>query len=158
MADKRIQFTVMLAALLVVGAAAGCGSDEDSSSSTVTVPIASSAESLSATPQIQDLSASLTWPDGTDAFTFNACASQGEHTILGRGDSTDGSLNLVLDANLLNAGDTGTLTVSQKSDMAVVYDADVTDLTVRADGTFSGSGQDAGQQAFTITGTCDVSW
>jgi hypothetical protein len=64
----------------------------------------------------------------------------------------------VLDGNLLQPGDTGKLTVSQKSDRSVVYDARLTALTVAADGSFNGAGEDAGKAGFTITGTCDVSW
>ena len=101
--------------------------------------------------------ASLTWPEGTVDFPLNVCASQGPNTIQGGG-STD-EWDLMFDANLLEAGDEGTLVVSDnKQGMAVVYDATITSLTVNADGTFTGAGQDASNAPFTISGTCTVSW
>jgi len=100
----------------------------------------------------------LTWPQGTDAFNLTVCTSIGEHTIQGSGDSGSGKWSLFFDANLLESGDTGTLKVSQKSDMRVVYEADLTALTVKADGSFTGSGEDASKAPVTMTGTCDVTW
>jgi hypothetical protein len=76
----------------------------------------------------------------------------------GGGNSANGKWNLVLDGNLLEQGDTGKLTVSQKSDMSVVYDARLTTLKAAADGSFTGAGEDAAKARFTITGTCDVTW
>lgn len=102
-----------------------------------------------------DPTASLTWPKGTDEFPLNVCASVGKNTIQGGG-STD-TWNLQFDANLLNAGDEGTLIVSRKPDMTVEYDAKITSLTVSPDGTFTGSGHDASQAPFTISGVCTVS-
>lgn len=155
----------MLAAALVGAAAlSGCGGSSDDGESapaataTAEQPAASEAATAAAGGDAQAWSASLTWPAGSNEFSLNICTSIGEHTIQAGGDTTDGAYNLVLDANLLESGDTGTLTVSQKSDMTVVYDADVTELTVQSDGSFSGSGQDAGQAPFTITGTCLVTW
>lgn len=155
----------MLAAALVGAAAlSGCGGSSDDGESapaataTAEQPAASEAATAAAGGDAQAWSASLTWPTGSNEFSLNICTSIGEHTIQAGGDTTDGAYNLVLDANLLESGDTGTLTVSQKSDMTVVYDADVTELTVQSDGSFNGSGQDAGQEPFTITGTCMVTW
>lgn len=152
-------------ALLLVMALAGCTSDGGAAGSaptptdTATSPTEAAGTGSTAPSQAvapSALSASLTWPKGVDDFALNICSSIGEHTIQGGGNA-DG-WNLVLDANLLNPGDTGTLTVSQKSDMTVVYDARVTSLTVSQDGSFTGSGQDASQAPFTITGTCDAQW
>ncbi|HQR25483.1 MAG TPA: hypothetical protein PLP61_00450 [Nocardioides sp.] len=156
---------LLVAAALGVPSLAACGGSADGSSSESSTPAAADTPATGeATPTESaaagdgETTASLTWPQGVGEFPLNVCASVGEHTIQGGGTSEDGTWNLVLDANLLAAGDTGTLTVSQTSDMSVVYDADVTDLTVQSDGSFTGSGMDAAEAPFTITGTCDVTW
>lgn len=155
---------LMTAALCVPSLAACGGSTDEASSDSATPAAADASAAADATPTESEaagagtMTASLTWPQGTGEFPLNVCSSVGEHTIQGGGTSEDGEWNLVLDANLLAAGDTGTLTVSQTSDMSVVYDADVTDLTVQSDGSFSGSGTDAAEAPFTITGTCLVTW
>lgn len=161
---------VGLSAVLVALALAGCGAGSGGSATepVATAPAVTPATDPTATdvpgaaapsdPAVQGWTATLTWPRGTDPFALNVCTSIGEHTILGGGNS--GDLNLSFDANLLNSGDTGRLSVSQRtgSDMPVVYDATITSLTVKADGTFSGSGQDAGGAAFSVSGTCELSW
>jgi hypothetical protein len=156
-----------------VPALTGCGGSTDDSSTTppaavsqaptadVTTPADATTSAQGSPTQgspAQGTSASVTWPQGTDEFTLNVCTSIGEHTIQGGGDSGNGELDLSFDANLLESGDTGTLTISQTSDMSVVYDADVTALTVNADGSFTGSGEDASKAPFTITGSCEVTW
>ncbi len=152
---------VLISSLLIVSALASCSRSTESSSAPPAA-VASQAPPSNATTakgsQVRSTSASLTWPQGTDTFALNICTSVGEHTIQGGGNSDGGKWNLVLDGNLLKPGDTGRLTVSQKSDMSVVYDAKLTDLTVAPDGSFTGSGEDASKARFTITGTCDVTW
>lgn len=158
---------LLISALLAAPTLAACGGSSDDTSdpqagTTSEAPAADTTSSTQASPAQtsanQANSASLTWPQGSDNFALNVCTSVGEHTIMGGGDSDTGKWNLSFDANLLAPGDTGTLTVSQKSDMSVVYDADITALSVAADGSFTGSGEDAAAGQFTITGTCDVSW
>ncbi len=169
----RRMSALALPTLLAASALAGCGgSPDDSTASSTSAGQSSTSTSQSSTSQssgtttgtatqggqAQPLVASLTWPQGTDRFALNVCASIAEHTISGGGTSDSGKWNLVIDANLLKSGDTGSLTVTQKSDMTVTYDARITALTVAADGTFSGSGEDVGKVPFSITGTCDVTW
>lgn len=137
--------TIAIAAIL-----AGCGRSPDNDSAP---PVTTAPDS-----ETRPASAKLTWPQGSDDFALNVCTSIGAHTIQGGGNSDNGRWNLVLDGNLLEPGDTGKLTISQKSDMSVVYDAKLTALTVTADGSFTGSGEDAAKATFTITGTCDVTW
>jgi|GEM_PF-5190950 hypothetical protein len=153
---------VLISSLLIVSALAACSRSTESSSAPPAADAGQASSSNATTAaqgsQSRSRSASLTWPQGTDAFTLNICTSIGEHTIQGGGNSDGGKWNLVLDGNLLKPGDTGRLTVSQKSDMSVVYDAKLTDLTVAPDGSFTGSGEDASKARFTITGTCDVTW
>lgn len=153
---------LLISSLLIVPVLVACGrSANDASAPAAEAP--SPATTTDATTgaqgrQTRSTSASLTWPQGTDEFALNVCTSIGEHTIQGGGDSATGKWNLVLDGNLLESGDTGKLTVSQKSDMSVVYDARLTALKVAADGSFTGAGEDAARAQFTITGTCDVTW
>lgn len=153
---------LLITSLLVVPTLAACGrSAEDSSAhpATASEPAApTGATNPTQGSQARAPSASLTWPQGTDDFALNVCVSIGPHTIQGGGNSASGKWNLVLDGNLLQPGDTGKLTVSQKPDMSVVYDANLTALTVAADGSFTGAGEDAAKAPFTITGTCDVTW
>ena len=144
---------LLVSLLLILPALAACGRSSGDSSA----PPADSTTPAQVSPA-RATSASLTWPQGTDNFALNICTSIGEHTIQGGGNSDSGKWNLVLDGNLLKPGDTGKLTVSQKSDMSVVYDAHLTALTVAADGSFTGSGEDAARSPFTITGVCDVTW
>ena len=158
---RTIGVTTATVLALSLTACGGNDSTEDPSVSDIpTAAVASDATSSDAgaatSDGMTDLAAVLTWPQGTDDFVINLCASVGENTILGAGENDEWSLNF--DANLLESGDTGILTVSTKSDMAVEYSADVTSLTVNPDGSFTGSGQDASQAPFTITGTCIVSW
>ena len=169
--DRLSRFDgLVLSAVLVVPALAACGAGPGGSATepAATAPAVTQAADPTAAdgpgagapsgPAVQGWTAMLTWPKGTDQFALNICTSIGEHTIQGGGNS--GDLNLAFDANLLNAGDVGRLSVSQRtgSDMPVVYDATITSLTVKADGTFSGEGQEAGGAAFSVSGTCELSW
>ena len=151
---------VTVALMLPLLSACGGSASADSTSAASDVPAAQSAVDGASSPAsaaTANPTASLTWPKGTDEFPLNVCASVGKNTIQGGG-STD-AWNLQFDANLLEAGDEGTLIVSDKQQgMTVVYDAKITSLTVNPDGSFTGAGQDAGQSPFTITGTCTVSW
>jgi hypothetical protein len=153
---------LLISSLLIVPALAACGRSTDNPSAPPAAAAGQATPTDATTPahgsQTRARSASLKWPQGTDDFALNICTSIGEHTIQGGGNSTSGKWNLVLDGNLLKPGDAGKLTVSQKSDMSVVYDAALTALTVAADGSFTGSGEDAAKARFTITGTCDVTW
>lgn len=152
---------VLISSLLIVSALASCSRSTERSSAPPAANEGQAPPSNATTAkgsQARSTSASLTWPQGTDTFALNICTSIGEHTIQGGGNSDGGKWNLVLDGNLLKPGDTGRLTVSQKSDMSVVFDAKLTDLTVAPDGSFTGSGEDASKARFTITGTCDVTW
>lgn len=153
---------LLISSLLIVPALVACGRSPNNAPAPAAAA-SSPAPTTDATTaaqgtQARSPSASLTWPQGTDDFALNVCTSIGEHTIQGGGNSASGKWNLVLDGNLLKPGDTGKLTVSQKSDMSVVYDARLTALTVAADGSFTGAGEDAAKAPFTITGTCDVTW
>jgi hypothetical protein len=151
---------LLISSLLIVPALVACGRTANNAPAPAAsnpAPTTDATASAQVT-QARSTSASLTWPQGTDDFALNVCTSIGEHTIQGGGDSASGKWNLVLDGNLLKPGDTGKLTVSQKSDMSVVYDARLTALTVAADGSFTGAGEDAAKARFTITGTCDVTW
>ncbi|WP_240099890.1 hypothetical protein [Thermomonas flagellata] len=105
------------------------------------------------------LTAQVRWPRGDTAFALNVCTSIGPHTLQAGGNSADGQWNLVLDGNLLKPGDTGRLTIAEKTaGMPVAYDARLTQLTVTPDGRFSGSGQDAGGAPFTLSGQCMTTW
>jgi hypothetical protein len=151
---------LLFSSVLIVPTLVACGrSTNDAPAAEASSPAPTPTATTSAQGrQARSTSASLTWPQGKDDFALNVCTSIGEHTIQGGGNSANGKWNLVLDGNLLKPGDTGQLTVSQKSDMSVVYDARLTALTVAADGSFTGAGEDAAKARFTITGTCDVTW
>lgn len=153
---------LLITSLLIVPTLAACGRSAHDSSAPPDAASSPAPTTDATSPaqgsQARSPSASLTWPQGTDEFALNVCTSIGEHTIQGGGNSASGKWNLVLDGNLLKPGDTGKLTVSQTSDMSVVYDADLTALTVAADGSFTGAGEDVAKAPFTITGTCDVTW
>ena len=46
--------------------------------------------------------------------------------------------------------------MSQASDKVIVYNAAITSLTVKDDGSFVGTGEDLGGAPFKITRNCDV--
>lgn len=152
---------VMLAAVAL--ALSGCGTDQPTqpdAGNTAAASTSRTTTSTAATPEVttspEELGASLDWPEGTDDFALNICVSIGETTIQGGGESADWKLSF--DANLLTPADTGTLQISHASDYTVQYDADITTLTVKPDGTFDATGQDPAGAAFRLTGTCTLSW
>lgn len=153
---------LLISNFLAVHLLSACGGSTDDSSAPPTTAARAAPGSEETTVaeggEAQAKSASLTWPQGTEDFTLSVCVSIGANTIQGAGRSTNGKWSLSFDANLLEPDDTGTLAVSQASDGAVVYDAAITSLTVKNDGSFAGSGGDLGETPFKITGTCDVTW
>ena len=151
---------LLMSTFLAAHLLSACGGSSDDSSAPPTAAAGLAPGSEETAPAegsvAQAKSASLSWPQGTDDFTLSVCVSIGANTIQGAGDSTSGKWSLSFDANLLQPDDTGTLAVSQASDKVIVYNAAITSLTVKDDGSFAGTGEDLGGVPFEITGTCDV--
>ena len=153
---------LLISTFLAAHMLSACGGSTDDSSTPPTAAPGIALGSEGTTPAeggvAQAKSASLTWPQGTDDFALSVCVSIGANTIQGAGDSTSGKWSLSFDANLLQPDDTGSLAVSQAPDKVIVYNAAITSLTVKDDGSFAGNGEDLGGVPFKITGTCDVTW
>lgn len=153
---------LMISTIFAAHLLSACGGSRDNSSASPTAAAEIAPGSKETTPAdgavAQAKSASLTWPQGTDDFALSVCVSIGAITIQGAGDSTSGKWSLSFDANLLQPDDTGTLAISQASDKVTVYNATITSLTVKDDGSFAGTGEDLGGLPFKISGTCDVTW
>lgn len=155
---RRAAATATTAAILTI-LLAGCGGGDPAPTDPAAAAVPTAAESTPAAPDapaITARAAALEWPEGTEQFTVDLCASQGPSTI--QGASTSADWQLYFDANLINPGDTGTLQVSRASDKVIEYDADILTLTVQPDGTFESTGADASGATFRLTGTCGISW
>ena len=164
-ARARLATATASAAAILALLLASCGGGDPTTSDPTAAATPTTAEAtpaMESTPAASDAAAttahaaSLEWPEGTEQFTVDLCASQGPSTIQGAGNAPD--WQLYFDANLLNTGDTGTLQVSRASDKVIEYDADILTLTVQPDGTYDATGADAGGATFRLTGTCGISW